>query len=87
MNTKIGTSFGLALLVAIAAIATMFAMGMLTPKPASAIIGSVATAVTPATAGSTGQFTITVTGTSPSSGVTAIPVGGTRDSRSSLPSG
>lgn len=36
MNTKIGTSFGLALLVAIAAIATMFATGMFSAKPASA---------------------------------------------------
>ena len=36
MNTKIGTSFGLALLVAIAAIATMFATGMFSAKQASA---------------------------------------------------
>ena len=28
MNTKIGTTFGLALLMAIAAVATMFALGM-----------------------------------------------------------
>jgi len=37
MNTKIGTSFGLALLVAIAAIATMFATGMFSAKPVGAI--------------------------------------------------
>ena len=36
MNTKVGTSFGLALLVAIAAIATMFATGMFSAKQASA---------------------------------------------------
>lgn len=36
MNTKISTSFGLALLVAIAAIATMFATGLFSAKPASA---------------------------------------------------
>ena len=76
MNTKIGTSFGLALLVAIAAIATMFAMGMLTPKPTSAAIGVVSTVVSPATAMSTGQYTITVTGVAAGAGITAIPVGG-----------
>ena len=36
MNTKIGTSFGLALLVAIAAIATMFALGMFSASGVSA---------------------------------------------------
>ena len=75
MNTKVGASFGLAVLMAIAAIATMFAMGMLTPKPTHAAIGSVATTVTPATAKSVGQYTIAVTGGS--TGISAIPVGGT----------
>ncbi len=78
MNTKIGTSFGLALLIAFAAVATMLAMGMLTPKPTSAAIGSVVTVVTPATAMANGQYTITVTGAAGNAvGVTAIPVGGT----------
>jgi hypothetical protein len=76
MNTKIGTSFGLALLMVIAAIATMFAMGMLTPKPASAAIGVVDTVVSPATAMSEAQYTITVTGVAAGAGITAIPVGG-----------
>jgi hypothetical protein len=76
MNTKIGTSFGLALLMVIAAIATMFAMGMLTPKPASAAIGVVDTVVSPATAMSEAQYTITVTGVALGAGITAIPVGG-----------
>jgi hypothetical protein len=66
------------MLMVIGALAAMFAMGILTPKPASAVIGEVTTVVTPATAKSTGQFTITVTGTaSNSTGITAIPVGGT----------
>jgi len=77
MNTKIGTSFGLALLMVIGVIATMFAMGTLTPKPASAAIGVVTTVVSPTTAGATGQYTITVTGVSGGAGITAIPVGGT----------
>jgi histone H4 len=53
----------------------MFAMGVLTPKPASAAIGEVTTTLTPATAKSTGQYTIAVTGGSTT--ITAIPVGGT----------
>jgi hypothetical protein len=78
MNTKIGTSFGLALLVAIAVVATMFAMGMLTPKPTSAAgLGGIGVAITPATAYSNGQYTITVSGTTAGTGLTAIPVGGT----------
>jgi len=62
--------------MAIAAIATMFGMGMLTPKPTSAAIGVVTTVVSPATAMSTGQYTITVTGVTGGAGITAIPVGG-----------
>jgi len=75
MNTKIGTSFGLALLLAIAAIATMFAMGMLTPKPANAAVGNIVVTITPATAFANGQYTIAVSGGF--SGISAIPVGGT----------
>jgi hypothetical protein len=75
MNTKIGTSFGLAMLMVIGVIAAMFATGMFTPKPASAAIGVVTTVVTPDTAKSVGQYTIAVTGGA--LGVSAIPVGGT----------
>ena len=75
MNTKIGTSFGLALLMVIGVMAAMFAMGSFTAKPASAAIGVVTTTVTPATAKSTGQYTILVTGGT--TGISAIPVGGT----------
>ena len=77
MNTKIGTSFGLAMLMVIGVIATMFALGTFTAKPASAAIGVVTTVVTPTLAGATGQYTITVTGVSGGAGITAIPVGGT----------
>ena len=78
MNTKIGTSFGLALLMAIAVVATMFAMGMLTPKPTSAAgLGEIDVAITPATAYANGQYTIAVSGGSAGGGITAIPVGGT----------
>ena len=41
MNTRIGTSFGLAMLMVISAIAVMFAMGIFTPKPASAALGGI----------------------------------------------
>jgi hypothetical protein len=77
MNTKIGTSFGLAMLMVIGVIAAMFATGMFTPKPASAAIGVVTTTVTPTTAKSTGQYTIVVTGAVGGAGIGAIPVGGT----------
>jgi len=77
MNTKIGTSFGLAMLMVIGVIATMFALGTFTAKPTSAAIGVVTTVVTPTLAGATGQYTITVTGVSGGAGITAIPVGGT----------
>ncbi|NQW22613.1 MAG: hypothetical protein HQ475_04115 [SAR202 cluster bacterium] len=63
MNTKIGTSFGLALLVAMAAIATMFALGMFSATPARAAVAiPVAPVVTPTTAGALAQYTFTVTG-------------------------
>ena len=46
MNTKIGTSFGLALLMAIAAFATMFALGMFSASEVRAEhAGHVATVV------------------------------------------
>ena len=64
MNTRIGTSFGLAMLMVIGALAVMLTMGIFTPKPASAAIGSVDVAITPTTAKATGQYTITVTGSS-----------------------
>jgi hypothetical protein len=76
MNTKIGTSFGLALLMVIGVIAAMFVMGNFTPKPvAAADIGDVTVTVTPATAKSIGQYTILVSGGA--GGITTIPVGGT----------
>jgi len=77
MNTKIGTSFGLALLMVIGVLATMFAMGSFTAKPAGAAIGVVDTVVSPATAKGNGQYTITVTGVAAGAGISAIPVGGT----------
>jgi len=78
MNTKIGTTFGLALLVAIGAIAVMFAMGMFNAKPASAGLGTITAQVVPlpTKARSIAQYTILVTGAS-GSGMNAIPVGGT----------
>ena len=87
MNTKIGTSFGLAVLVAIAAIATMFALGAFSVKPASAAIGTVSMVTSPTTAGATAQHTVTVTGATTQA---AIPVGGsitaTFDSKFTVPS-
>jgi len=77
MNTRIGTSFGLAMLMLIGALAVMFVMGVLTPKPASAAIGGIDVAITPATAKSTGQYTITVTGSGGATGITGVDVGGT----------
>ena len=62
MNTRIGTSFGLAMLMVIGAMAVMFAMGIFTPKPASAARGGIDVAITPTDAKATGQYTITVTG-------------------------
>jgi hypothetical protein len=62
MNTKIGTSFGLAMLMVIGVIATMFALGTFTAKPASAAIGTVTMVSTPTTAGATAQHTVTVSG-------------------------
>ena len=87
MNTKIGTSFGLAMLMVIGVIATMFAIGMFTAKPASAAIGTVGVTVSPTTARATGQYTVTVSGNSLQN---AIPVGGnitvTFGSKFSVPS-
>jgi len=76
MNTKIGTSFGLALLMLIGVFAAMFAMGSFTPKQASAAgVAEIAVDVTPATAKSIGQYTIAVSGGA--GGLAEIPVGGT----------
>ena len=76
MNTKIGTSFGLASLMVIGIIVAMFAMGNFTPKPVSAAgLAEIDVAIEPATAKSIGQFTIGVSGGA--GGITAIPVGGT----------
>jgi len=74
MNTKIGQSFGLALLMAIAVIGTMFALGMFSIKPASAVMPAtgISVVVTPANARDIGQYTILVTGAS-----NTIDVGGT----------
>ena len=58
MNTKIGTSFGLAVLLAIGVIATMLALGMFEAKPASADHLSADVTVVPAKARSIGAYTI-----------------------------
>jgi hypothetical protein len=76
MNTKIGTPFGLALLMVIGVLAAMFAMGNFTPKPVGAAgLAEIDVAITPATAMGNGQYTISVSGGS--GGITTIPVGGT----------
>jgi hypothetical protein len=76
MNTKIGTSFGLVLLMVIGVIAAMFAMGNFTPKPVGAAgVAEIAVTVTPVTAKSIGQYTIAVSGGV--GGLNEIPVGGT----------
>ena len=88
MNTKIGTSFGLAVVLAIGAIATMFALGMFQAKPANAAIGSVTVTIDPTKARSVSQYTIDVTGGS--SGISEISVGGnlvvTFDAKTTVPS-
>jgi hypothetical protein len=75
------------MLMVIGVIATMFALGMFTAKPASALIGVVTVASVPTTAGATAQHTVTVTGTGTQQ---AIPVGGsitvTFDSKFTVPS-
>ena len=87
MNTKIGTSFGLVMLMVIGVIATMLALGMFTAKPASAAIGTVSMVSTPTTAGATAQHTVTVSGNGTQQ---AIGVGGTItvtfDSKFTVPS-
>ena len=87
MNTKIGTSFGLAMLLVIGVIATMFALSMFTAKPVSAGIGTVTMVSTPTTAGATAQHTVTVSG---NGSQTAVAVGGTItvtfDSKFTVPS-
>ena len=61
MKTKIGTSFGLAFLVAIGVIATMLALGMFTAPKANAEVTVTAVTNTPSTPGSTSSYTITFT--------------------------
>ena len=63
MKAKIGTSFGLALLLAIGVIATMLALGMLTPGKASAahagiVIADGTLANVPTTPGETATYTM-----------------------------
>ena len=62
MNTKIGTSFGLALLLAVGVIATMLALGMFTPQKANAA-APVVTALTasPSDPGAGSSIKITFT--------------------------
>jgi len=74
MNTKIGTSFGLVMLMVIGAIATMFALGLFTAKPASAAIGTITVESSPTTAGASAQHTVSVTGAGSQA---ALTVGGT----------
>ncbi|MDA1127459.1 MAG: hypothetical protein O2913_02025, partial [Chloroflexi bacterium] len=62
MNTKIGTSFGLALLMAIGVIATMLVLGMFSAKPVSADTPAATVTVTPDKARSIAQYTVLVTG-------------------------
>ena len=76
MNTTIGKSFGHVLLMAIGVVVTMLALGMFSVKPASAGLDVTTVDVTPATARSIAQYTITVTGAS-GDPVNAINVGDT----------
>ena len=63
MNTKIGTSFGLALLVAIGVIATMMALGMLSSQKASADVNVTDINLSSTSAGGNGQLSIEFTHT------------------------
>ena len=74
MNTTIGKSFALAMLLAIGVIGTMLALGMFAAKPASgASHAAVTVSVTPDKARDIGEYAITVA----DSGSAEIPVGGT----------
>jgi hypothetical protein len=88
MNTKIGTSFGLILIMAVGVILTMMALGMFSAKPAHAEIAAVAPVITPTTAGSGAQYTVAVTGAS--APTSAMAVGSTItikfDSKVTVPS-
>ena len=84
MNTTIGKSFGLALLMAMGVVLTMLALGMFSVKPAGAApagagLGTITAQVVPnpTKARSIAQYTILVTGATSDSGMSAIPVGGT----------
>ena len=60
MNTTIGKSFALAMLLAIGVIGTMLALGMFAAKPASASHAAVTVSVTPDKARDIGEYAITV---------------------------
>jgi hypothetical protein len=61
MNTKVGTSFGLVLMLAIGVIAAMLALGTLSAPKAHAVVGTVSVTVSPNGARAVGQYTITTT--------------------------
>lgn len=61
MNTKVGTSFGLVLMLAIGVIAAMLALGTFSAPKAHATVGVVNVTVSPASARSIGQYTIQTT--------------------------
>jgi len=60
MNTRVGTSFGLILMLAIGVIAAMLALGTFSAPKAHAVVEGVGVTVSPDTARSIGQYTITV---------------------------
>ena len=61
MNTKVGTSFGLVLMLAIGVIAAMLALGTFSAPKAHAVVGTVTVTVSPDGARATGQYTIQTT--------------------------
>jgi len=61
MNTKIGTSFGLAMLLAIGVIAAMLAFGFFSPSKATADVDVEDITLSSATAGASGQIQIAFT--------------------------
>ena len=60
MNTKVGTSFGLILMLAIGVIAAMLALGTFSAPKAHAVVEGVSVTVSPDGARSIGQYTIQV---------------------------
>jgi len=65
MNTKIGTSFGLAMLMAIGVIAAMLAFGFFSPSKATADVDVEDITLSSATAGASGQIQIAFTTDNP----------------------